>query len=249
MVVLYACRLVNQKQPLLLAEAISQVLLRHTGLPSIRVLIAGVGPLERRMRMWLRARLNVAQLSQIEFLGAVPIAHMYDLTLAADISILPSVFEGIPTTFYESMAVGGVVVTADVGAVSELVENGKTGVLVRYDGIEELAKRGQALKPASPLFFSVAQQYAEHVISLAVDTSKRAAMSAAARHRVQQFNMRSTVQLINSKLRDLLKNTHNMSRRPVDQAAMNIGAEAYRWALVGDHGEKGMTHGAPLESN
>lgn len=242
--IVYACRLVNQKQPLLFAEAISQVLIaqRDQGLPYARVLIAGEGPLEKRMRMWLRARLGRSELNQIDFLGSVHIKHMYDLTLAADITVLPSIMEGIPTTFYESMAVGSVIVAAEVGAVSELVLHGKTGFLVSYSGIEEMSRKMQALKPATPAFFSAAKQYFNYMFLLATDGVKRSQMSAAGIKHVQNFSVHHTVSSIDRTLRNALPVRPQHQDPSWNPSHINVGAEAYRWALLGDHGEGDIVH-------
>merc|ERR1712025_1108467 len=73
--------------------------------------------------------------------GSLPYDKMFDVTVASDINFLPSVMEGIPTTFFEAMSVGNVIVGADVGAISELVLNEETGILIKPD--EELSRLGK----------------------------------------------------------------------------------------------------------
>jgi glycosyltransferase involved in cell wall biosynthesis len=54
----------------------------------------------------------------------------------ADVVVLPSRFEGVPLTILEAQRLGCVVVATDVGAVAEIVEDGRDGVLVAADAPE-----------------------------------------------------------------------------------------------------------------
>ncbi len=53
----------------------------------------------------------------------------------ADVLILPSYYEGLPLTIIEAMRLGVVVIATDVGAVSEVVTDGRTGVLLRAEDV------------------------------------------------------------------------------------------------------------------
>jgi glycosyltransferase involved in cell wall biosynthesis len=48
----------------------------------------------------------------------------------ADIFLLPSRWEGLPLTVLEAMSFGNIVISTDVGAISEVVENDRTGFLI-----------------------------------------------------------------------------------------------------------------------
>jgi len=56
-----------------------------------------------------------------------------------DVFVLTSVSEGLPNTILEAMASGLPVVSTHVGGVEELVENGKTGMLVPSKNAEMFA--------------------------------------------------------------------------------------------------------------
>jgi glycosyltransferase involved in cell wall biosynthesis len=47
-----------------------------------------------------------------------------------DVFVLPSLYEGFPLTLLEAMGLSKPVVACNVGGVSEIVENGRTGILV-----------------------------------------------------------------------------------------------------------------------
>ena len=61
-----------------------------------------------------------------------------DILQAADVSVLTSLFEGIPRSLMESMALGLPVVATDVPGTRTLVESGRTGLLVEYGDVEGL---------------------------------------------------------------------------------------------------------------
>jgi glycosyltransferase involved in cell wall biosynthesis len=48
----------------------------------------------------------------------------------ADVFLLPSRWEGVPLTLLEAMAFGTIVISTDVGGVSEIVRDGDTGFVV-----------------------------------------------------------------------------------------------------------------------
>jgi glycosyltransferase involved in cell wall biosynthesis len=67
---------------------------------------------------------------KVHFLGFRP--DVKPLVAAFDVAIVPSVYEDpLPRAVLESMALGKPVVAFDLGGVGEMVEDGKTGTLVR----------------------------------------------------------------------------------------------------------------------
>lgn len=63
-----------------------------------------------------------------------------DLLVAADVSVLTSLYEGIPRGLMESMVAGLPVVATDVPGTRTLVVDGGTGLLVRPGDVEGLAR-------------------------------------------------------------------------------------------------------------
>jgi glycosyltransferase involved in cell wall biosynthesis len=91
-----------------------------------RLVIAGAGPLSRRLRS--RAdELGVAD--RVSFLGHV--TNVADVMTAADALLLSSEWEGLPNAIMEAMATGLPVVAKRVGGVPELVTDGVTGLLAQ----------------------------------------------------------------------------------------------------------------------
>jgi len=62
-----------------------------------------------------------------------------ELLSQADIFVLSSIAEGIPMTVLEAMATSLPIISTDVGGLSELVENGQTGLLVEKQNVKALA--------------------------------------------------------------------------------------------------------------
>jgi glycosyltransferase involved in cell wall biosynthesis len=58
-----------------------------------------------------------------------------------DVAVLASLHEGLPNTVLEAMAAGVPVVATAVGGVTEIIEDGKTGYLVRPANPDAMAER------------------------------------------------------------------------------------------------------------
>lgn len=92
---------------------------------NVMFLMIGDGP-ERKKLETMVEELGVS--SYVIFAGFR--RDISDIISAIDISVLSSLREGLPLAILESMAMGKPIVATDVGGVSELVLNGKTGFLV-----------------------------------------------------------------------------------------------------------------------
>ena len=91
-----------------------------------RLLIAGRGPLLDELQARAQ-RLGIA--SQVSFLGVRE--DIAALLAAADGFVLSSAWEGMPNVVMEALAAARPVVATRVGGVPELVETGKSGVVVQ----------------------------------------------------------------------------------------------------------------------
>jgi glycosyltransferase involved in cell wall biosynthesis len=133
-IIFYPCRLIDQKQPPVLAKTVLELSRRGQ---QFLVLIAGDGPFEP----WLKAFVRKNGLDRfVRFLGPQPNAQVRQLMPLVDVVFLPSKNEGIAVAFYEAMAAGVAVVGADVGGQRELVTP-DCGVLVQRGTEEEEALR------------------------------------------------------------------------------------------------------------
>lgn len=126
-------------------------------LPAARLLIVGDGPERERIEGDI-ARRHLS--SSVQMLGTrrdVP-----RLLAAADVFLLNSLSEGIPLTLLEAMAAGLPAVCTRVGGMPEVVEDGRTGLLVSPQNPTELAAAIERLasQPAERLRMGAAAREA-----------------------------------------------------------------------------------------
>ena len=122
MVFLSLSRLHPQKGLFTLLEAFRPVALTH---PRGHLIVAGEGP--ERESLEERAReLGIGP--QVTFPG--PVSSPWPLMAAADIFVLPSLYEGMPNALLEAMAARLPVVATDRGAVPDMIVDGREGFVV-----------------------------------------------------------------------------------------------------------------------
>jgi glycogen synthase len=151
-------RLVREKGFDVAIEAMSQ--LRRL-IPAVRLVVAGGGPEASA----LQTRVQELGLGDsIDFAGAVAPAEVPALLTRASIVVIPSRAEAFGLVALEAAAMGRPVVASHVGGLPEVIESGKTGVLVEPDQPGVLAQA---------------------VIQLLSDPSRLRAMGDAARSRAR----------------------------------------------------------------
>ena len=109
--------------------------------------IVGDGPLKDQV---VRV---AARRSDVEWLGHRPVADVHALMRKADMLVFPSQwYETFGRVAAEAFAAGTPVIAADIGAVAELVEHGRTGLKFRPGDPEDLAAQvGWALSHPAEL--------------------------------------------------------------------------------------------------
>src|SRR5262249_45187638 len=99
--------------------------------------LAGDGPSRKSLKE-LAKELGVSD--HVHFLGHLTEDEVIDELQASDLFLLPSFVEGIQVSAMEAMAVGVPVIATNIAGTSELVEDGKTGILVRPSDAQILAE-------------------------------------------------------------------------------------------------------------
>ncbi len=115
-----------------LLDAASRVCSKH---PDAVFMIAGRGRLESDLKSQAK---NLGIESNVRFLGFRDDVHR--LLQAMDVFVMSSLSEGLPVSILEAMASRTPIVTTDVGGISEVIMQGKTGYLVLSQSADSLAE-------------------------------------------------------------------------------------------------------------
>ena len=123
--------------------------------PDWKLVIAG--KCEDKDKEYLCGFLDDELASQIEFLGFR--TDVYDLMLQSEVFLLSSRYEGLPMGLMEAMSAGCCCVAFDVvTGPRDIIQNGKSGILVENQNIQELAKSLDAVISNDELRLSLASE-------------------------------------------------------------------------------------------
>lgn len=149
-VLLSTGRLVDQKGLEYLIDAAAMV---RGQMPTVSVVLAGDGPRRSDLERLVRAR----RLEDVvRFLGFR--RDVANLLAAADLVVLPSLWEGLSISLLEAMAAGKAVVTTSIGANREVTNDGESAVLVPPKDPGSLAVAILALAADAPRRERLAQR-------------------------------------------------------------------------------------------
>ena len=158
--VLFAGRLVPQKDLPNLLQAAALVLRRH---PDVLFLLVGSGQEELKARR-LAEELGIAE--GVKFVGAVPYEQMPAYFAACDVFVLPSVYEGNARVLAEAAAAGKPVVATDVSGTRDTVIDGETGYIVPVGRPEALAQGMIRLLDDPARAAEMGHRAREHILAL-----------------------------------------------------------------------------------
>lgn len=121
-VLVVLARLEPQKGHRILIDAMSTI---RTQFPSVRLVCVGSGSLQGELKSQAH---RVGLEDSIRFVGFQ--SNVQDWLALADVSILPSFYEGLPLVAIESLAAERAVVATAVDGTPEVIVHGKTGLTV-----------------------------------------------------------------------------------------------------------------------
>jgi glycosyltransferase involved in cell wall biosynthesis len=159
-----------QKALEVLLDAHAQVLQR---IPEAHLVLAGDGPCRLALERYTR---ELGLGARTHFLGQR--SGIDSIIASVDVAAMSSDFEGTPLFAFECMANGTPLVATAVGGLVDVIENGRTGLLVA---------------PRHP------RELANGIISLLADPELRARIASAAAEDVKQY----TIQKIADRFADL----------------------------------------------
>lgn len=179
LVVATPARFEPQKGLHFLLEAAARVTAR---VPAARFLIVGDGPLRSQLEEQAQ-RLGLTE--KVVFAGWRN--DVQRVLSAADLMALPSLWEAMPLTILEAMAVGCAVVATDVGGVKEVVEDQRSGRVV---------------PPGDPAAL------ADAMTELLIDRSTRSQLAQAGRERYERaFTLPHMVRQYEALLTEVARST------------------------------------------
>ncbi len=130
-------RLEARKGHTYLFESVLRVREHH---PELRVLLVGDGVLRETLEQQVR---DLGLSDVVRFLG-----HRNDvprLLAASDISVLTSLWEGLPRVLVQAAATGKPIVTFDVEGAWEVVRDGRNGFIVQSRDVDSFSQRLETL--------------------------------------------------------------------------------------------------------
>ncbi len=129
--ILYFGRLSKEKGPVVLLKAMQKV-------KNIKLKLAGTGPQEKELKDYVQKN----NMDNVEFLGYLKGEKLKEAILNSLFVIMPSVFyETFGLTVLESYTYGKSVIASNIGALPELVQEGKTGLLFESGNSDNLAQK------------------------------------------------------------------------------------------------------------
>jgi len=138
--ILFIGRLIPRKGFQRVVQALPQV--RKLVKTPFEIEVVGTGSYQEELDE-LAEHVHVSDL--IHYSGSVPYEKLEKSYQDADIFILTSLSEGMPSVILEAMGCGLPVIASDVGGNNEIVHEGQNGYLINGDDIDTLALRLAAL--------------------------------------------------------------------------------------------------------
>ena len=108
-------------------------------LPDVNFRLVGDGPAESR-DAFIRDLESRRLLGRVAVLEGRPNKDVLELLAEADIFLFPSLREGLPSSVLEAMAVGLPVVASNVGAIPEMIDVPKGGILLDPEDVDGFAR-------------------------------------------------------------------------------------------------------------
>jgi glycosyltransferase involved in cell wall biosynthesis len=128
-IVIFIARFTSQKQPLSLINSFANALKEN---PSLEMVMVGEGD-ETEMALEMVSKLKLSnKIHFLPFRQDVP-----DLLAAADIFVLPSLWEGLPIGLLEAMSMGKAIIATNVDGTREIIINNENGLLIDTDLLSE----------------------------------------------------------------------------------------------------------------
>lgn len=129
--ILYFGRLSQEKGVNILLKAIKEI-------KNVKLKIAGKGPQEEKLKEYIKKE----KINNVEFLGYLSGESLKEIIQDSIFTIMPSVcYETFGLSILESYIYGKPVIASDLGALKEIVLEGKTGLIFKNQDSNDLADK------------------------------------------------------------------------------------------------------------
>lgn len=158
-IILVPCRLEEEKGVKEIIRIFDQLSLNY---PEWRLEIAGTGPFEGFLRTLARKTKNSKKIS---FLGKIPHYEMPNLYSRSSVVVLNSAFEPFGAIVTEAGSCSRPVIATCHGGPSEIIDNGRTGILIDPDNSRTLRKAFLTLLQDESKARRMGEQARKHIIN------------------------------------------------------------------------------------
>jgi len=159
-IVVCVAELTNVKNHGFLLDAWRQIAKEHK---DIHLLLAGTGKDEQKLKSKVKDEL----IERVHFLGFR--SDVPNVLADSDIAVLASKREGLPKSLMEAMAAAKPVIATNVRGNRDLVENGRTGLVVELGDLQGFVKALERLISDSRLRFSMGEAGRGKIKSYSLD--------------------------------------------------------------------------------
>ena len=128
----YVARLSREKGTLNFLEAIPEVLETREG---TTLLIGGDGPLRPQVEEYVNKSDD-----KVKYVGWIPHDELPEYLNRLRLLVVPSYTEGLPNNMLEAMACGTPILATPVGAIPDIIKDGRTGFIMENNSPECIAK-------------------------------------------------------------------------------------------------------------
>ena len=144
-----------------------------------RLILVGDGP---RKEDFNKEAERLGILDKVDFTGWVPIDKLKEIYRSCDIFTLPSYSEGMAKVVPEAMANGLATVVTRVGSLPEIVQEGKTGLIVTPKDVPSLQEALRKLIVDKPLRQSMAWAGLERSQKFTIESEREHVRAALVKH-------------------------------------------------------------------
>ncbi|MEO0451719.1 MAG: glycosyltransferase family 4 protein [Pseudomonadota bacterium] len=159
-------RLEVRKGVLELADAIPMVLKE---MPQAKFKMVGQSlphpGTQRDLHQELVERIGKSAMSRVEFTGSVPYEEIPSIYASSDIAVFPSYWEAFGFVCLEAMSSACGVVASGSGGMAEIIEDGRTGLLINPKKPREIANAIISLLNAPEKRIAMGKAAREHVLT------------------------------------------------------------------------------------